>query len=38
MAWGVFGLARHFLAGHPVVRGKPGYGITVVEVNMDYKF
>ena len=38
VAWGVFGLARYFFTDHLAVRGKLGYGITVVEVGVDFRF
>jgi hypothetical protein len=38
IAWGVFGLARYFVTDHLALRGKLGYGITVVELGVDFKF
>lgn len=38
IAWGVFGLARYFVTDHLSLRGKLGYGITVVELGVDFKF
>jgi hypothetical protein len=38
LAWGVFGLARYFLTDHLALRAKLGYGITVAEVGVDFRF
>lgn len=38
IAFGVFGLARYFVTDNIGLRGKLGYGITVVEVGVDFKF
>lgn len=37
VAWGVFGLARYFVTDNLALRGKLGYGITVVEVGVDFR-
>lgn len=38
VAIGVFGLARYFVTDNIALRGKLGYGITLVEVGVDFKF
>ncbi len=38
IAWGVFGLARYFINDVIALRGKVGYGITVLEVGVDFRF
>ncbi|HNA79641.1 MAG: hypothetical protein U1F40_09625 [Turneriella sp.] len=38
VAWGVFGLARYFVSDSIALRGKLGYGITLLEVGVDFRF
>lgn len=37
IAWGIFGVARYFVTDRLALRGKLGYGITVVEVGVDFR-
>lgn len=38
IALGIFGLVRYFVADHVALRGKLGYGITFIEVGVDFRF
>lgn len=38
IAWGIFGLARYFINDTIALRGKIGYGITILEVGVDFRF
>jgi len=38
IAWGVFGVVRYFVSDHIALRGKLGYGITVLEAGVDFRF
>ncbi|AFM11487.1 hypothetical protein [Turneriella parva] len=38
IAWGIFGLARYFINDTIALRGKIGYGITLLEVGVDFRF
>lgn len=37
IAWGVFGLVRYFVTDSVALRGKLGYGITFLEVGVDFR-
>lgn len=38
VAFGAFGVVRYFVTDHLALRGKVGYGITVAEVGVDFRF
>ena len=38
IAWGIFGLVRYFVTDTIGLRGKLGYGVSVVELGVDFRF